>query len=45
MLDISETFSQYPNTDEKSATEFHALILEIGQKYSQRIDQNQKNYV
>ena len=42
MLDISETFSYYPNTDEKSATEFHALILEIGQKYSQRIDQNQK---
>ena len=42
MLDISEAFSYYPKTDENSATEFHASILEIGQKYSQRIDQNQK---
>ena len=42
MLDISETFSFYPKTDENSAIEFHASILEIGQKYSQRIDQNQK---
>jgi len=42
MLDISEAFSYFPKTDENAATEFHASILEISQKYSQRIDQNQK---
>ena len=42
MLDISEAFSYFPKTDESASTEFHASILEIGQKYSQRIDQNQK---
>ena len=41
MLD-TETFSFYPKTDENFAIEFQASILEIGQKYSQRIDQNQK---
>ena len=42
MLDISESFSYYPKTNESAAVEFHASILEIGQKYSQRIDHNQK---